>query len=176
MATAALAAERVEIPDDLWEAQAFFEEKGWSDGLPIIPPTEARVAQMLAATKRKADEVIGALPPRWAQATVEKIAINGVMAGCKPEYMPTLIAAVEAISDPKLNLYALQATTGGPAVMIIINGPVRKQLNVNGGSNALGEGWRANATIGRFVQFVKRNIGGSYPGTTCKATLGWPGQ
>ena len=124
----------------------------------------------------KPDEVIGAVPPRWAQATVEKIAINGVMAGCKPEYMPTLIAAVEAITDPKFNLYALQATTGGPAVMIIINGPIRKQLNVNGGSNALGEGWRANATIGRFVQLVKRNIGGSYPGTTCKATLGWPGK
>ncbi len=87
-----------------------------------------------------------------------------------------LIAAVEAITDPKLNLYALQATTGGPAVMLIINGPMRHKLNVNGGPNALGEGWRANATIGRFVQLIKRNIGGSYPGTTCKATLGWPGK
>jgi len=176
MTTAALQAERFEIPDDIWAAQAFFEEKGWGDGLPIIPPTEERVAQMLAAAKRKPDEVIGAVPPRWAQATVEKIAINGVMAGCKPEYMPVLIAAVEAITDPKLNLYALQATTGGPAVMIIINGPIRKKLDINGGANALGEGWRANATIGRFVQLVKRNIGGSYPGTTCKATLGWPGK
>jgi hypothetical protein len=90
--------------------------------------------------------------------------------------MPTLIAAVEAITDAKLNLYALQATTGGPAVMIIINGPVRKQLDVNCGPNALGEGWRANATIGRFVQLIKRNIGGSYPGTTCKATLGGAGK
>jgi hypothetical protein len=107
---------------------------------------------------------------------VEKIDINAVMAGCKPEYMPVLIAAVQALSDPKLNLYALQATTGGPAVMLIINGPIRNQLNINGGPNALGEGWRANATIGRFVQLVKRNIGGSYPGTTCKATLGWPGK
>ena len=77
MATAALQAEKIEIPDDIWEAQAFFEEKGWSDGLPVIPPTEARVAQMLTATKRKPDEVIGVVPPRWAQATVEKIAING---------------------------------------------------------------------------------------------------
>jgi len=176
MTTAALQAERFEISDDIWAAQAFFEERGWGDGLPIIPPTEERVAQMLAAAKRKPDEVIGAVPPRWAQATVEKIAINGVMAGCKPEYMPVLIAAVEAITDPKLNLYALQATTGGPAVMIIINGPIRKKLDINGGPNALGEGWRANATIGRFVQLVKRNIGGSYPGTTCKATLGWPGK
>jgi hypothetical protein len=176
MAPAALQAERFEIPDDIWRAQAFFEEKGWSDGLPMIPPTEERVAQMLAVTKRDPQAVIGTVPPRWAQATIEKIAINGVMAGCKPEYMPVLIAAVEALTDPKLNLYALQATTGGPAVMIIINGPIRKAINVNGGSNALGEGWRANATIGRFVQLVKRNIGGSYPGTTCKATLGWPGK
>ena len=172
----ALQAERFEIPDDIWAAQAFFDEKGWSDGLPIIPPTEERVAQMLAATKRKPQDVIGAVPPRWAQATVEKIAINGVMAGCKPEYMPVLIAATEALADPKLNLYALQATTGGPAIMIIINGPIRQAINVNGGPNALGEGWRANATIGRFVRLMQRNVGGSYPGTTCKATLGWPGK
>ena len=173
---ALLQAERFEIPDDIWAAQVFFEEKGWSDGLPIIPPTEERVNQMLAATKRAPQEVVGAVAPRWADATVEKIAINGVMAGCKPEYMPVLIAAVEAITDPKLNLYALQATTGGPAVMLIINGPVRKRLNINGGANALGEGWRANATIGRFVRLMQRNVGVSYPGTTCKATLGWPGK
>lgn len=176
MAAQELQAERVEIPDDIWAAQAFFEEKGWSDGLPVIPPTEERVTRMLAATNRKPQDVIGAIPPRWAHATVEKIAINGVLAGCKPEYMPVLIAAVEALADPRLNLYALQATTGGPAVMLIINGPIRKKLNINGGPNALGEGWRANATIGRFVQMVKRNIGGSLPGTTCKATLGWPGK
>ena len=171
-----LEAEKIEVGDDLWVAQAFFEEKGWSDGLPIIPPTEERVAQMLTAVKRAPQDVIGAVPPRWAQATVEKTAINAVMAGCKPEYMPTLIACVEAITDTKLNLYALQATTGGPAVMIIVNGPIRNQLKVNGGANALGEGWRANATIGRFVRLIQRNVGGSYPGTTCKATLGWPGK
>src|SRR3990172_3997996 len=176
MATAALHAEKIEVGDDLWAAQEFFEEKGWSDGLPIIPPTEERVARMLAAVKRAPQDVVGAVPPRWAAATVEKIAINAVMAGCKPEYMPTLIACVEAITDTKLNLYALQATTGGPAVMIIINGPIRQRLNVNGGANALGEGWRANATIGRAVRLIQRNLGGSLPGTTCKATLGWPGK
>jgi hypothetical protein len=90
--------------------------------------------------------------------------------------MPVLIAAAEALTDPKLNLYALQATTGGPAIMLIVNGPIRKQLNINGGSNVLGEGWRANATIGRCIRLIQRNIGGSYPGTTCKATLGWPGK
>src|SRR3970040_1859368 len=127
-----LQAERLEVEDDIWAAQAFFEEKGWSDGLPIIPPTEERVQRMLAAVKRAPQDVIGAVPPRWAPATVEKIAINAVMAGCKPEYIATLIACVEAITDTKLNLYALQATTGGPAGMIIIKGPVRTQLHGKG--------------------------------------------
>src|SRR4051794_17299812 len=154
MATAALQAERVEVPDDIWEAQSFFEENGWSDGLPVIPPTEERVAKMLAGTKRKSDEVIGSVPPRWAQATVEKIAINGVLAGCKPEYMPVLIAATEAITDPKLNLYALQATTGGPAVMIIVNGPIRKQLDINGGSQCFGGGLGAHAPHRPLLPFL----------------------
>ena len=176
MDTSNLQAEKIEVGNDLWAAQAYFEEKGWSDGLPIIPPTEERVTRMLATTSRNPQDVIGTVPPRWAPATVEKIAINAVMAGCKPEYMPVLVAAVEAITDPKLNLYSLQATTGGPAVMLIVNGPIRQELNINGGSNALGEGFRANATIGRCVRLIQRNIGGSYPGTTCKATLGWPGK
>ena len=168
--------ERIEVDDDLWAVNAFFEEKGWTDGLPIIPPTEQRVGQMVAAVKRNSQDVIGVVPPRWAPATEEKIAINAVMAGCLPQYMPVLIAASEALADPRLNLYALQATTGGPAIMLIVNGPIRKQININGGSNALGEGWRANATIGRCIRLIQRNIGGSYPGTTCKATLGWPGK
>jgi hypothetical protein len=133
MTTTVMQSERFEVSDDLWAAQAFFEEKGWTDGLPIIPPTEDRVERMLARTDRKPADVVGVVPPRWVPATVEKIAINAVMAGCKPDYMPVLVAAVEAITDPKLNLYALQATTGGPAVMLIINGPVRQQINLNGG-------------------------------------------
>ncbi len=171
-----LQAEKFEAPDDIWAAQAFFEEKGWGDGLPIIPPTEDRVARMLAATSADAQDVVGIVPPRWAPATIEKIAINAVMAGCMPAYMPLLLAAVEALTDSKLNLYSLQATTGGPAVMLIVNGPVRHRLALNGGSNVLGEGWRANATIGRCIRLIQRNIGGSFPGTTCKATLGWPGK
>ncbi|HUK41569.1 MAG TPA: hypothetical protein VLX11_11005 [Candidatus Acidoferrales bacterium] len=176
MDSTAVQTERIEVDDDLWAVNAFFEEKGWTDGLPIIPPTEERVEKMIAAVQRNPQDVIGVVPPRWAPATVEKIAVNAVMAGCLPQYMPVLIAATEALTDPRLNLYALQATTGGPAIMLIINGPVRKKLNINGGSNALGEGWRANATIGRCVRLIQRNIGGSYPGTTCKATLGWPGK
>jgi hypothetical protein len=171
-----LQAERIEIEDDLWAANAFFEEKGWTDGLPIIPPSEERVARMLEAIQRNPQDVVGSVPPRWAPATVEKIAINAVMAGCLPQYMPVVIAAVEAITDPKLNLYALQATTGGPAVMLIVNGPIRNQLGFNSGPNVLGEGWRANATVGRAIRLIQRNIGGSYPGSTCKATLGWPGK
>ena len=176
MDASASQSERIEVDDDLCAVNAFFEEKGWTDGLPIIPPTEERVGQMLAAVNRNPQDVIGVVPPRWAPATVEKIAINAVMAGCLPQYMPVLIAASEALADPRLNLYALQATTGGPAIMLIVNGPIRKQLNINGGSNVLGEGWRANATIGRCIRLIQRNIGGSYPGTTCKATLGWPGK
>jgi hypothetical protein len=171
-----LQSERIEVDDDLWAVNALFEQNGWTDGLPIIPPTEERVSRMIEGSRRNPEDVIGVVPPRWAPATVEKIAINAVMAGCLPEYMPVLIAAVEALTDPKLNLYALQATTGGPAIMVIINGPIRNQLKINAGSNVLGEGWRANATIGRCVRLVQRNIGGSYPGTTCKATLGWPGK
>ena len=169
-------AERIEIPDDLCAANAFLEEKGWTDGLPVIPPTEERVARMLAGTKRDPQEEIGDVPPRWAPATVEKIAINAVMAGCVPEYMPVLLAAVEAVTEPKLNLYALQATTGGPAILLIVNGPIRHKLKINSGPNVFGEGFKANATIGRALRLILRNIGGAYPGTSCKATLGWPGK
>lgn len=171
-----LQAERLEIGDDLWAVNDFFLEKNWSDGLPIVPPTEERVTRMLDAINRDPQESVGLVPPRWAAATVEKIAINAVMACCRPGHMPVLLAAVEAITDPKLNLYSLQATTGGPSVMLIVNGPIRDQLKINSGANVLGEGSHANATIGRTIRLIQRNIGGSYPGTTCKATLGWPGK
>lgn len=169
-------AERIELEDDVWAATAFMEEKGWTDGLPVIPPTEARVARILAGIHRDPQEEIGVVPPRWAPATVEKIAINAVMAGCLPEYMPVIMSAVEAITEPRMNLYSLQATTGGPAIFLIINGPIRHRLKINSGPNVFGEGWRANATIGRAIRLIQRNIGGSYPGTSCKATLGWPGK
>lgn len=171
-----LQAERFEVEDDLWVANAFFEEKGWTDGLPVIPPTEDRVSKMLEAVNRDPQDTVGLVPPKWAPATVEKIAINAVMAGCLPQYMPVLIAAVEAITDSRLNLYSLQATTGGPGIMLIVNGPIRQELKMNSGYNVLGEGWRANATIGRAIRLIQRNVGGSYPGSTCKATLGWPGK
>src|SRR5262245_13419122 len=107
MSSSALQSERVDVADDLWAVNTFFEEKGWTDGLPIIPPTEERVNQMIAAVKRNPQDVIGVVPPRWAPATVEKIAINAVMAGCLPQYMPVLIAAAGALGDSKLHIYAL---------------------------------------------------------------------
>ncbi|MGB7948639.1 MAG: hypothetical protein WCH75_13230, partial [Candidatus Binatia bacterium] len=101
MESSTLQSDRIELDDDLWAVNAFFEEKGWTDGLPIIPPTEERVEKMLAAVQRDPLDVIGVVPPRWAPATMEKIAINAVMAGCLPQYMPVLIAAAEALTDPK---------------------------------------------------------------------------
>lgn len=174
--TTELTSERVEIDDDLWAANAAMERLGWTDGLPVIPPTEERVRRMLEPLGRQPQEEIGSIPPLWSPATLEKIAVNAVMAGCLPEYMPVLIAAVEAIGDPSLNLYALQATTGGPAILMIVNGPVRAELGLNSGANALGEGTRGNATLGRALRLIQRNIGGAYPGSSCKATLGWPGK
>src|SRR5438046_7356514 len=166
-----LQAERFEVEANLWAVNDVFDGKGGTDRLPIIAPPEERVGQTIAAVKRNPQDVIGVVPPRWAPASIEKIAINAVMAGCLPQYMPLLIAAVEALTDPKLNLYALQATTGGPAIMLIVNGPIRKHLNINGGSNALGERRRANATIGRCIRLIERQTGGWYPGTTITPTM-----
>src|SRR5262245_66518678 len=115
MSSSALQSERVEVADDLWAVNAFFEEKGWTDGLPIIPPTEERVGQMIAAVNRNPQDVIGVVPPRWAPATVEKIAINAVMAGCLPQYMHVLIAAAEGMSDHKIILFVIISKRGGQA-------------------------------------------------------------
>jgi len=174
--TPTFTAERVEAGESVDQVNRFFYDQGWGDGLPIIPPTEERVAAMVAGSGRAPQEDLGEVPPNYASATVEKIAINAVMAGCRPEYMPVLLAAVEASLDPRFNLYSLQATTGSPSVWIIVNGPVAQEIDVNSGHNCFGEGWQANATIGRAVRLIQRNLGGSLPGTTCKATLGWPGK
>ncbi|MBM3298652.1 MAG: hypothetical protein FJY85_01710 [Deltaproteobacteria bacterium] len=110
------------------------------------------------------------------QATVEKIAVNAVMAGCRPEYMPVLIAAVEAIADPAYDLKGVGTTTNPDASMIIVNGPIAKQLDINSGANALGRGWQANATIGRALHLIEQNIGGSWPGVSDVSSLGYPGD
>jgi hypothetical protein len=170
------AAERLTLPDDIGEAFDRMVELGWTDGLPVIPPTPARVAAMLAGSSRAAHEVIAELPPADGLATVEKIAINGVMAGCRPEYLPVLIAAVQALAQPQLNLLAIQTTTNPVAPFVLVNGPIRTRIGVHGGRGALGPGWRANASIGRAVRLIMQNVGGAKPAEVDKAVLGFPGK
>ena len=151
-------------------------ERGWSDGLPVVPPTPERVWRMLQGTSRKPDEVVGIIPPDLTECTVEKIAINAVMAGCKPEYMPVVLAAVEAACIDEFNMHGLLATTYFSSPIVIVNGPIAAKIGMNSGGNALGQGNRANATIGRALQLVIRNIGGGKPGGVDRATLGYPGK
>jgi hypothetical protein len=154
----------------------FCYARGWTDGLPVVPPTEGRVLWMLAGTARPPEETVAWVPPRRGRATVERIAINAVMAGCRPEYMPVLIAAVEALADPAFNLNGVQVTTHVTGPLLIVNGPVARQLDINGGPNVFGPGWRANATIGRAVRLILLNIGGATPGVLDRSTLGHPGK
>ncbi len=170
-----LRARRIEIAehDDAFE---FMFDQGLTDGLPVVPPTPERVIRMLAGTRRGAQEVIAVVPPNMAPATVEKIAANAVMAGCKPEYLPVVIAALEAVCTDEFNIHGVMATTWGATPVVVVNGPVRQRIGMNMGLNALGQGNRANATIGRALKLVLRNVGGSRPGGTERPTLGWPGR
>src|SRR4029077_7391273 len=131
--------------------------RGWTDGLPVIPPTQEYVEEMLRFNSLRPDQVIATLAPDNAASTVEKIAINAVMAGCRNEYLPVLIAAVKAIAEPRFNLLWVQATTSAVTPCLVINGPIRRNLDVNGGRGALGPGWRANATIGRALRLIMIN-------------------
>jgi hypothetical protein len=151
-------------------------ERGWSDGLPVVPPTELRVVRMLAGTSRDPAEVLGHVPPDLQPCTIEKVAINAVMAGCKPEYLPVVIAAVEACLIDEFCMHGLLATTWFSGPMVIVNGPIARAIGMNSGANALGQGNRANATIGRALQLVIRNVGGGKPGGVDRATLGNPGK
>jgi peroxiredoxin len=166
-------ARKIEIAsaDDVAE---FMFDQGFSDGLPVVPPTPERVMRMLSGTKRAANEVIAIMPPNMGEATIEKIAINAVMAGCKPDYLPVVIAALEAVCTDEFNIHGVMATTMGASPVIVVNGPIRDRLDMNSGLMALGTGNRANATIGRAVRLAIRNIGGSKPGGTDRSTLGSP--
>jgi hypothetical protein len=169
--------EKIAIRSDAFtEVNDLFYKRGWGDGLPIVPPTVERVKEMLKGTDLAPDKVICAVPPKGGQATVEKIAVNAVMAGCRPEYLPVLIAAVAAVSEPDFNLSQVGTTTGNDSPLIIVSGPVAKELDINSGSNALGRGWKANATIGRALHMIINNIGGSWPGVNDMSTLGNPGD
>jgi hypothetical protein len=147
-----------------------------TDGLPVIPPTTERVAQMLGGTALDADVVCGVLPPKYGDATVEKIATNAVMAGCRPEYMPVLTTAVEAMDEEAFNLYGINATTHPVAPLVLVNGPIVDELHINYGYNVFGQGWRANGTIGRALRLLLLNVGGAIPGEMDRATHGHPGK
>jgi hypothetical protein len=158
-----LKAERQHVPSD---PLAFYEwalEAGWSDGLPLVPPTEDLVGEMVRSSRQPPDHLVAELPPRQGLATVEAIAINAVMAGCRSDYLPLLIAAIEALVDPALNLDGIQSTTNPGGPMLIVNGPIRKRLDLACGPDALGPGHRANQTVGRAVRLILRNVGGGVP-------------
>ncbi len=151
-------------------------DRGWSDGFPVVPPTDERIFRMLEGTSRPWHEVIGKMPPNLVDCTVEKVAINAVMAGCRPEYLPVVLGALEAALVPKFTLHGLMATTWFSTPVIIVNGPIAKRIGMNSGLNALGQGNRANATIGRAVNLVLRNVGGVVPGGIDRSTLGAPSK
>ncbi|HXJ79604.1 MAG TPA: hypothetical protein VMS64_13095 [Candidatus Methylomirabilis sp.] len=153
-----------------------FSRRGWTDGLPIVPPTLARVDAALAWSARPREELLGEIAPLGGVATLEKVAANSVMAGCRPEYFPVVVAAIEAIVDPAFNLRGVQTTDENVAPLLIVNGPVAPALGINAEWGALGPGWRANATIGRAIRLVLNNIGGGWPGAVSFAGLGQPGR
>jgi hypothetical protein len=166
----------IEVPADLDAFQDEMDRRGWGDGLPLIPPTPERVDAFVRATGRPASDVVAALPPAWAEATVEKVAVNAVMAGCRPEHLPVVLAAIRAAAAEPFNLYAVQTTTHPCAVLVVVSGPIAAELGMNAGYGAFGPGNRANATIGRAVRLVLMNVGGARPGTLDRATQGTPAK
>jgi hypothetical protein len=162
--------------DDLEAINRLYQERNWGDGLPIIPPTAQRVERMLAGTQLARHDVVARLAPAFGAATTERIAINAVMAGCEPRAMPVLIAAVRALADADFNLQAIQATTNPVAIWVIVSGPLADTLGFNAGWNCLGEGNAANATVGRTIRLLLRNVGGALPGEMDRATQGQPGR
>ncbi len=166
----------IEAEDDFEAINELFGARGWSDGLPIVPPTAERVERMLAYCDRPWGEPIAAIPPRYGAATPLRLAINAVMAGCRPEYFPLIVLAIEAICEEKFNLYGIQTTTHPCSPMIIVNGPVAAELGINCGHNAFGPGVRSNATIGRAIRLALLNIGGAIPGLGDMSTVGSPAK
>ncbi|MES2563004.1 MAG: UGSC family (seleno)protein, partial [Pseudomonadota bacterium] len=151
-------ARQIEAPDDIEAFNELCESRQWSDGLPLIPPTQERVQRMLRETRHSPQHIVAHVAPGFGAATLEAIAINAVMAGCKPEYLSVLIAAVDAVTDRAFNLQGIQATTNPATPWIIVNGPINAALGVNGGLNCMGQGTRANATIGRALRLILQNI------------------
>jgi hypothetical protein len=153
-----------------------YYDAGWTDGLPVVPPTEATVAAMLAAAGLRGHEVLGEIPGRNTVVTADKVAINAVMAGCRPEYAPVVVAALRALCRPEFAYHGPASSTGGSAIVVIVNGPITRRLEINSGNNVLGQGHRANATIGRAVRLSMMNVMNTRPGFLDRATLGNPGK
>jgi hypothetical protein len=163
-----------DVPDAA-AAVEFCYQQGWTDGLPVVPPTQEAIERIIGYLGRDPKEVVGIVTPRNGIATIEKIAINCVMAGCRVEYVPIVIAALEAMLEEPFNLNGVQTTTHCCAPLVIVSGPAVKRLEFNTAEGALGHGSRANATIGRAVRLILWNIGGGLPGEPCKTTHGHPG-
>jgi hypothetical protein len=170
-----LESRRIDVPDPE-DAIEIAYDRGWSDGLPVVPPTPYRVARMLSGTARHPHDIIGLIPPNLAECTVEKAAANAVMAGCLPEYFPVVLSVIEAALQPEFSMHGLLATLWFSGPVVIVNGPIARRIGMNRGGNALGQGNRANATIGRALQLVIRNVGGGKPGEIDRAVLGNPGK
>ena len=170
-----LSARRVDVASAEDEFEAMFD-RGWTDGLPVVPPTEERVMRMRTGTTRAPTDVVAVVPPDLVDVTVEKVAINAVMAGCRPEYFPWVLAAVEAVCNDTFNIHGVLATTMPVGPVIVCNGPGTRAIGMNSGMNVFGQGNRANLTIGRAVQLVVRNVGGGRPGEVDRATHGNPGK
>ena len=162
----------LECEDDFDAVNELVRGRGWSDGLPVVPPTASRVERMLAYCDRPWNEPAAKIAPRYGEATPLRLAANAVMAGCRPEYFPLLVLAVEAMCEEPFNLYGIQATTHLCAPLVIVNGPVAKELGINSGHNAFGPGWQANATIGRAIRLALVNIGGAIPALGDMSTFG----
>ncbi len=162
--------------DDVVEAIETCYELGWTDGLPVVPPTTERVQQFLDYCGRPPGEVLGTLPERRREVTVGKVAANAVMAGCLPEYLPVVLAATEAMLDPGFNLIGPSSSLGGAGILVIVNGPVIRELGINCRNNLFGPGNRANATIGRSIRLILMNACASIPGLFDRSMLGHPGK
>jgi hypothetical protein len=171
-----LTSNSIEVPSALEAIETYFE-KGWSDGLPVVPPTPEAVSATLEAANLSPDAILGIEPVKGAVITAEKAAINAVMAGCKPKYMPVVAAAVDAITAPEFNLHGITVSTMGAAILLVINGPIAKELEINSSVSAFGPGHRANATIGRAIRLIVMNVLGTRSDDGLdKATLGHPGK
>ena len=171
----ALAAAEHEVAD--WpEAIETCFERGWTDGLPVVPATAPAVRRFLAAAGQAPDDVVLVEATRRRSITAEKVAINAVLAGCRPEYMPVLLAALRAMADPAFTLHGAITSTGGSATLVVVNGPIRQRLDFNAGGNVFGPGRRANATLGRAIRLITLNCLGAQPGVLDRSTQGHPGK